>query len=184
MASLTPNSSSTSYLSVTEFLKRADSNLVGQLVSDDGTQVTATNLQTNANLLAILSDVSAIFESAALVGGRYNPSDLNTLVSSNTVGASLILRILSDLAIGLLRQRRGMNEDSPYSGFVQASAFLDSLRKGETILPFLETQEAGQADDTYMTLSDYFKQGRLTAVYPRFFGTNRPDQVDYYTTSL
>jgi phage gp36-like protein len=160
---------------VDDFLARYDSRAIGQYVADNGVLVSPADLQTNTNLLAILTDASAMLEAAALVGGRYRPADLNNLISSSLVGAGLIKRIVSDLAMGLLRKRRGMSEDQPFPAFEDALRQLELLRKGEVIFPFLEVEEAGNAQDTFMTEVQMYQQGRLSAIFTRYFG-NRVDQ--------
>jgi hypothetical protein len=182
--SLTPDSSSSSYLTPAELLERYDARLVCQYVSDTGVPDDSTQILTDPNLLAILADASAMVESAALVGGRYRPGDLQALTATNNgtlryIGGGLVKRLVANLAMGLLRQRRGMRDDQPFPPYEDALRQLELLRKGETIFPFLEAEEAGQIEEQYMELSDFLNQRRLTALWPRYWG-QLPD--DYPVT--
>lgn len=178
----TPNSSTTSYLTPTEFVYRYDQNLVCQYLSDSGAPIDPSTLSTNTNLLELLADASAMLESAAMVGNRYSVSDLQAITAevSGTcvyVGGRLVKRLVADLAMGLLRQRRGMRDDQPFPPYLEALRQLDALRDGEMIFAFTESAEAGTIEISQMSFDDLYNQNRLTAVWPRYWGVRPENQT-------
>lgn len=137
---LTPNTNATSYLTVTQFLSRADPRVVGDLVSQDGNRVPPAALLTNQVLLSSLSDVSGELESIACRAARYNPADLVAMLTNGGVGAALILRVLTDMCMfSLWKPRMGPFPEEHKSGM----RALDALGNGERIFPFAEAQQAG-----------------------------------------
>ena len=180
---MTPNSNSSAYVTGAQFLARYDQKYVAQLLSDTGTAV--TDLPNDPVLNQLLGDASAELESALLVGGRYNPSDITALLATDLsgnflyVGANKVVRIICDLAMGMLRDRRAMPESDPFPPFIHALQELELLRKGEEILPFFEVQTAGQTGDAVIQPYQMREQGRLTSVFNRYFG----DRADVCTSN-
>ncbi len=166
----TPVSSLVSYISPDEFLSRFDSNLVGELVSDQNLQVNSTDLSTNPVLLTILADVSGMLESAACVGKRYGSEDLTAMATSGTVSGQYLKRVCANLAIGMLRQRRGMIESDEKGGpYIQALEALDKLRNGERIFTFAETEEAGLPSNVTLSPEEIERLNLFTNNF-RYFG--------------
>jgi hypothetical protein len=147
---LTPNSTTVAYLPVADFLARCDQRVVADLVSDTGAAVSTASLSANANLLAVLFDACGILETALLRGNRYQPSDLANLLALSgalkpatvpNAGQALVYRLLTDLTMSLLYDRR--TDLVAPERLVWVGEFLEKLAQGERILPFVETQAAG-----------------------------------------
>ena len=71
------------YASVADLKKRFDVRTLGDLASDDGTQVASANLPADENVLAALDDASGEIDSAVLVARRYTTSDLTALTGNS-----------------------------------------------------------------------------------------------------
>ncbi len=139
---LTPNTSATAYLPVTECVKRVDQRTVGDWCSDNGTRVTPSELLTDPNLAAALLSASGMLESAILKAERYEPDDIAALIATPSAGQAYIYEVLTRLTEGLLWQRRP--SIAPYPPlFDWAMDQLEQLGNGSKILPFAETQDAG-----------------------------------------
>lgn len=120
-----------SFASPTDFLQRYDARIVGDLVADDGTQVSPSGLTSDLNLQAALDDASGDIESACLVGERYTPDDLAALTDNSL---SLLKRICCDVAMAFLLRRRPSNDpDNDAARLELAEKILDRLRTGEQV---------------------------------------------------
>jgi phage gp36-like protein len=117
---------------------------VGQLVRDDGSTASPTQLDTDANLQAALDDASGEIELAALAGQRYATTDLQALKTAYAAGPSnsqynsgaLLVRLTCDLAYGNLIGRKGMDAattDAMAPRVRWAQAVLQQLRDGDRI---------------------------------------------------
>jgi len=163
---MTPNSSLTSYCSPASFLLRYDNNLVGQLVSDNSSQIQPSDLPNNAILNQLLKDASGQVEAAALIGGRYSVSDLQSLTG---VSQAFLQHIVSAITMGLLRQRRGMIEEGTGGFYQQALDALKALSNGTAIFSFAETEAAGSVLNYFFENQDFYRQ-RLLSNNIRAFG--------------
>lgn len=148
----TSNSAATPYATPNDMLARMDLRLVGDLVRDDGTQATASDLQTDVNLATALAGASGQVESACLAGEFYSVADLQALT-----GASLAMLkdIVCWLAYGRLRRRRGVSEASDDPAYAEAKKLIDDLHDGKRIFAFAETEAAGLPKVSRMTQSDW-----------------------------
>lgn len=146
----TPSSSQTSFITTAQFLNRKDWRAVAQLVMDDGTQATEGSLASNANLEAILMESSGEVESALVASLRYTSADLQAV---NGISSSYLQGIVADIAMWNLFGRRPAQEPPEMVTMKKDDAWrrIDSLRNGETILAFVEVQEAGVPINEYMT---------------------------------
>ncbi len=125
----------TTFVSNTSFLQLYDGRWVGKNVLDDGTAASVASLQDPTSpggivLAAILLEASEMVMAAAAVGARYSISDLATY------GGSLLIRVTSDLAMGLLLKRRARavtDERALSKPYSEALDFLEQLRRGERI---------------------------------------------------
>jgi hypothetical protein len=166
---LTPNTNASSYLPVGEFLKRSDLRLVGDLCSDTGVRVTAGALSTDPNLAAALLDASGLLEAAVTAAGRYQPSDLVTLLATSSAGQALVYRLLKSYTILMLWDRRP--EAAPYpERHAWAEQMMADLHSGERTLPFLESQQAGLLTDYKETPLDVENRNLTTFEARRFYG--------------
>lgn len=133
-----------SYASPSDMLARYDTNRLGQLVRDDGTQATGTELLTDTILQAVLDDASGLIDGACLAGGRYLPDALTGLTGQ---GKSFLLRINCDLAYGFLILRRGFTEAEASNlapGFKLALQLIDKLKEGSFVFNVQANIEAGE----------------------------------------
>lgn len=169
----TPASSSTTYCPVARFLERIDQRTVAQIASDGGEPVPIGSLSTNANVLAALKDASGLVESAAFRGEKYATADLAALAATDTVGRGLLYRIVADLAVAFLWERRPNKSDGaqPPASLQRSLQWLDDLAQGVRIFPMLEAMEAGRTETRVETREDVEDRDGMTFQAARFFGT-------------
>lgn len=132
------------YATNAAMMKRFDHRRIGQLVRDDGTQATAAELGSDSVLSALLTDASAMIDSALLRGGRYTLDDLQNLTGQD---AALLQRLVCDLAYGLLVRRRGYTGAELTSlapDYDQAMKVLEQLANGELVFNVAEVILAGK----------------------------------------
>jgi phage gp36-like protein len=120
------------YATGADMLQRYDARLLGDLVSDDGTQVSVANLPTNGNLVALLTDAQAAIDAALFVGNRYTVAQLTTL---STTAQSFLRRLNCDLCLIYLKRRRGVfNSEKDGDLLKECDARIKGLRDGEDLL--------------------------------------------------
>jgi hypothetical protein len=151
---MTPNSSSASYLTSSDFLLRKDVFTAGDLVRDDGSQATSAELATDLTLGALLKQASGMVEAACVAGNRYLPTDLQALVSAGGNGAEYLKGIIADIAAHLLTARRWRFSGDTLKPYEQALEILKALRNGDSVFPFVEAEAAGVADSQFYTQAD------------------------------
>jgi phage gp36-like protein len=138
------------YAASSDILARYDARRVGELVRDDATRASPSELATDPVLTALLADASAIVDSAALAGGRYSADDLSAL-AADPVGGPLLVRLVCDLAFGLLVSRRGApasDVDALAPRYKAANDVLEALRNGGRVLDVAGAIAAGQPVNT------------------------------------
>jgi phage gp36-like protein len=128
-----------SYATTADLLKRVDSRVLGDLVSDSNVRVDPTSLLTDANIQAALDDASGLINSAVLVSEKYQPSDLAGLTG---VDQAYLLRLTCNLAYGLLVLRRGQSVEK-LEQYQEALKTLEMLRSGERVFAVAANEEAG-----------------------------------------
>jgi hypothetical protein len=165
---LTPNSSTVAYATPAEFIALKDFRIVGQLVRDDNTAATPTELLTDSRLALALLVASGEVEMACVEGGRYAPSDLIALATTASAGAAILQGIVTAIAYQWLRARRGVNEPA-LPEYTDALALLEKLRNGQAIFPFLEAEAAGLPKTVKLTQQDFLNQNLVSNNY-RIFG--------------
>lgn len=184
--SKTPSGSLTSYCDPVTMLAFVDWRLVAELCSDDNTLIPKGDLvidpadptltNPNPNLAAALLAASGELEAACLVGGRYAAADLKALTGAS---ADYLRMIVAYLALGRLRQRRGIFDDAEHPQVKEARAIVEQLKEGGSIFAFVEVSEAGVPHVDFYNLSDYMKMdlaswqarrwlGSRANQYPRF----------------
>ena len=102
-----------SYATPSDIILRFDVNLLGQLCSDNGTQLTPTQLLSNPNLQAALDDSTGIIESALFTAYKYTATDLSNLTYN---ALSMLKRLTCDLAVVMVAP------SPPYSRLLRRSA--------------------------------------------------------------
>lgn len=144
-----------SFVTNAEFLTRYDGRWTGKNVLDTGTAANVAELSDSTSpgglvLKAMLEEASEYVMAAAAVGARYSPTDLypNPLATPPYPGGgSLLIRIVCDIAMGLILKRRG-RAVSDYkalsASYDEAMDYIEQLRRGERIFPFVpDVPEAG-----------------------------------------
>lgn len=108
--------------------------LDGDTASSSAAPPTKGELESNSRSGLILSrfleQASEMTMAAAAVGNRYSVSDLTTY------GGELLVRIVCDLAIGLILKRRGRalsDQDALSRSYQESLEYLEQLRRGERI---------------------------------------------------
>jgi phage gp36-like protein len=140
-----------SYASPSDFLKRYDARVLGDLVGDSGVRVDPSALLQNVNVQAALDDASGMIDSAVLVAQKYTPDELAALTG---VDAAFLIRIVCNLAFGLLTMRRGQPTEQ-IEQYKEALAALELLRSGERVFNVLANEEAGNPSASFPSFSVY-----------------------------
>jgi len=155
------------YATPEDLVARFDSRVIGQLVSDDGTEV--STLGTNAIVQQALEDASGQIRSAALVGNKYTESELDTLAANND---AFLVRLTCALALGFLRARRNIGSEQPNPIVEQAENWLALLRLGERILNVQDNADAGNIQYSTISLAQRQETNLIADSY-RFFPVRR-----------
>ena len=163
----TVTTTATSYCTAAEFLKRNDKRTVARLVADADDAVTQGALPTDPNLTACLLDASGMVESAILAGKRYEVEDLAALTGA---ALAFLQRLVSDLAMGLLVQRRPTLNIPLSAGYQEAQRQLELLRWGERIFGFDETADAGVMQHDIITPDEVRSRNDRVYQARRYFG--------------
>jgi phage gp36-like protein len=131
------------YATAQNMLDRYDNRRLGQLVRDDGTEATSTQLLSDTILAAALSDAASILNSAIFRGNRYLPTDLAALTGDDQ---ALLIRVNCDLAFGLLHRRRGFTQseiETLAPGYKDAVLLMGRLELGDAIFNTTTAPGAG-----------------------------------------
>lgn len=131
------------YATPSDMLIHADARDIGDLVTDDGTQVFPAALLTNQILLEFLKRSSGDVESALVVGNRYSTAQLENLTGNSR--AKLVDLVCDLTVIRLLKRRPGKDLEQLKLMSEMADVKLDRLRKGENIFDLTEIRNAGVA---------------------------------------
>lgn len=166
------------------FLKRYDWRWVAKNVLDGATANTSAALPTKADLededteagsvlYECIFDASEMVMAAAAVGARYTVEDL--MPSGDYPGGGRLLRrIVADLTMGFILQRRGRaiaDEQSLSGPYNEAVAYVEQLRRGERIFfQVPDVPEAGLPDVAAMDPIPGLNSQLLTQDAYRYFG--------------
>lgn len=176
---MTPLSSATPYATPADMLLYRDARIVGQLCSDANTQLDSAAILISTRLLEMLAAASGEIESAAMVGQRYLPVDLQAIRdsvvgSTATMGARMLKKLCCDLAFYMLVGARDPgSKATDVNGAELAMGKLKALRLGEVVFSLEEAAEAGASLEVVET-----PQGSTADVNSilnrgaRFFGTH------------
>ncbi len=173
--------SSTTYITAAEVLKRLDWRVLADLCSDNESRIGGTSssaLLTNANFLALLRDASGELESACKVGERYSVADLALLIADSGMGAGKIYRLLCRLIMGYAFERRPDKENKQAAVYEAALKELDQLRDGERIFSFAESATAGRMNHEVETESDIVNRHGVVYQARRLFGRRSTSNDD------
>lgn len=171
----TVSSATASYLTPAEFLKRTDARTVGQLCSDtEGVVVTPTQLLTDPNLQAALDDAAGDLEAAAIMGQKYQIADLTLLAGTACVSRAKLFRVLRDMTIGYLLERRPDFSVSLPQGveksMERSASWIEQLAQGVRIFGFIESSQAGMIDQNILTAAEVTQRNGLVVQAERYFG--------------
>jgi phage gp36-like protein len=119
----------TSYATGLDFLARYDARLFGDLVSDEGYRVPPNELPTNTNLIAALEDAYGEIVSTIVVGGRYTLYQIDP-ANLSPAAMSYLVRLNCDLALILIKRRRGVVSDKDKAIIESAANRLKALKDG------------------------------------------------------
>lgn len=178
---LTPNTTSTPYITASDLFRFVDWRVIADLVSDDDTAPRPTRAaladagtDEGAVVVEHLLAASGELETACLAGGRYDPEDIQAMSGA---GLRYLKRLVASLTFWSLAQKREPASADPdkVAGAGATLAVLEQLRKGERILPFAETQAAGGGPTTTPNYDCATEPGgsRTVAQASRLFGNPR-----------
>ncbi len=114
---------------------------IGDLLSDDGEQVSQANQLTNATLLELLKDAEGEVLGALLVGGRYSTSDFDGFSGANL--ALLKTHICRVCKMRLMERRPGRFADTLEAMQKIVDGYLKQFRSGEVIFNLAPVITAG-----------------------------------------
>jgi hypothetical protein len=170
----TPASSPVAYITVDQFLTLKDNNAIGQLAVDNGQQLTPEEIETNARVLFVLSLASGDIESALLQSERYSTVDL---AAFNGVSQNFLISIAADIAMFKLYGCRDGNipPETTVDQYNKAQDKLQMLQNGQRVLSFVETIEAGVADNQFMSVPEIINDNLISTApnYQRVMGVRQ-----------
>lgn len=181
-----------SFLTNEQFLVRYDWRWVAKNVLDSQYGSGDASVATRADLLddssdagsvlaALIEEASEVLMAAAAVGARYSVSDLTTY------GGSLLLRIVSDLTLGLILKRRARAAEDVAKmapSYAEALEYLEQLRRGERIFFAVpEVPEAGLPDTASMNPVPGVNPPTVTQMSQRYFGAPAGSAYPWWNTN-
>jgi phage gp36-like protein len=176
----TPVSSTSLYVTPADVLQRTDNRLIGDLCADaaNPVRVAPADLPTNTTFVTAITDANGKFEAAALHDDRYTAADLQALMATPSLAASLVRQMVAALAILSLRGNRDMPGDDLSPREKEAVEWLDKIRDGQVILPFQESEDASLPVVSPLTSFDLERRTpALVSNLKRYFG----DRLDRRT---
>lgn len=155
------------YCTVQQFLQRKDARDIGDLVTDDGTPVPASALQSNQNVLTALLDASGDVDAALLNRGKYTREDLENLTGN---AAEYLRRIVAEIAMYYLMARRPAANPDGFDLYLKMrEQYLDSLRRGDDVFGLDKEIEASQAQVDGPSFLDYQQLNRLPDIVSNYY---------------
>lgn len=157
---MTPNSSTTSFCSPTQFVAIFDWRTIAELLSD--TDVALTNqaaVIANPILAELLMEGTGQIEMASSIGNRYpvytdRPSDLAVLAATSTSSGARLRRLNAAITLEYCWRRRPDKAMPPMPEFEEAALLLKALADGEAVFGFVEAMNAGIVHDCIETPQD------------------------------
>ena len=163
----TPISGSASYCSGAQFLVRFDVRTVAECLSDNDVPLDESSVATNTKLVSLLKGSSGKLEAAALLGGKYTPTDLAALTGNM---AEWIADIVADLAAPKVLGRRFIEFPDFAERLKEAEGVLSALAEGRLIFGLQEVIDAGVMDDTIESADVVEERNMITLQAGRYFG--------------
>jgi hypothetical protein len=170
---------SSSYVTPEQFLARRDIRAVQNLLADGPASGVVTPpveaVPTHPVLIAALEDASGQVRAAAETANRYTAAELDQLSGEND---PFLIRLVSDLAFGLLLDRRGRPvAPGDYPAVEKAEQWLALLRLGERVLNVQSAKDAGVEKGSFISAVTFANSGlaadQYAYFYPRGEGLNR-----------
>lgn len=161
-----------SYCTATDLLKRYDARIIGDLIGDNNARVEAASIVSDPNVQAALDDASGMINSAILVAQKYTSLQLAALTGADQ---AFLVRLVCNLAFGLLTIRRGLPKDK-LEQYEEALETLKMLRSGERVFAVPENEAAGNPSASFPSASVYSNLD-LMRDYSKYFPTRRDQRV-------
>ena len=148
-----------------DLILRFDANLLGQLVNDENTQLTPTQLLSDPVTQAHLDDAAGMVLAALYTAYKYTPTELSQVTPTS---ASLLKRLCCDLAIVMICQRRGYDYSDKFPMLGISLTMIQQLRNGERVLDLASNEEAGLVAATRVGSVQQMRAGLVTANWHLF----------------
>lgn len=147
---MTPNSSSSSYITPEDFLILHDYRLFAQLIKDDNVMATEAETLASPKLAAALLGASGEVEVELVASQRYSVSDLQ---ATNGASKQYLISIIADIAAyNLFGRRDGPGPPELVTmKYAEAREKLEKLRNGQVVLAFTQAEQAGVVTNEYMS---------------------------------
>ena len=156
-----------SYATPANLIARKSALTLGDLVSDDGTRVSAANLLSDTRIQAALDSASGEIEAALLTGGRYEVTDLTGLTGNS---AAYLEQICCEIAMAFLFARKPTFSVDEYKAAMELQdAYLERLRKGEHVFNVAANIDAGTPKSTAPTVASVQSKGFIRDRTLNFF---------------
>lgn len=161
------------FITNSQFLVRYDARWVGKNITDTGVAATQAEMidplsGPGSVIAAFTAEASEIVMAAAAVGARYSEADLTTY------GGQLLVRIVSDLTMGLILKRRAratQDAEALSQPYAEALEYIEQLRRGERIFFNVpDVPEAGLPGTADMNNLPGFGPPTLSQESVRYFG--------------
>lgn len=178
-------SSTTPWITVAEFVKRADPRTIADIVGDsnkrlytkpDGT-IDLTLLAADVNLLAALASASGQFEADVFVGARYSPDDLTKIFTTTCNAQAFMWQIIANIAKCHVEERRmGMDPNwTMPDWYKETKEILLRIREGDAIFGFQEHADAGLPKSQFMTPEQWNDVNTTVTQARAMFGRRNKD---------
>jgi phage gp36-like protein len=168
------------YAVAQDMLNRFDARRLGDLVRDDTTRATPTELLVpDPVLLVALNDAASEIDASVLAGKKYLPADLAGLAGTDL---NLLVRLNCDLAYGFLVMRRGYSATDTAAqapGFTRALEMLVLLRDGQKVFAVDANREAGLSK-----MGPLSRNIHLISHMQRYFGDLNRNRGNPFTETI
>lgn len=156
------------FASANDLTNRYDYRLIGDLCSDEMTELTLGQVLAEAKVFSALDDAAGEIVVGLQTGGNYTEEDLNELDGLNQ---SHLIRVNCDLAMCLLIQRRPnrVNIEVAEKICETARGHLNRLRKGENIFGIPEKIESGNLSVAHMSTAQLESLNLIPDRMSRYF---------------
>lgn len=156
------------YCTGAQFVTFYDARPTSQLLSDNDVPIALASVPSDPTLASLLGVASGELESLALMGGRYQPADLQALTGNS---ANLLAWLVAALTVPLLQQRRADVVAPEFPQRERAEQWLQALVEGKTIFSTQDAQAAGQMFDYVEQDYDVEQRQLTTFTCARLFAT-------------